>query len=164
MICANYDARFKVLKGCGACGIYSTGETCILSDLIPPGHCHTLLHSLIPYLKTLEHNGQFTWERHKDTVVVCCPAVDSNVCVELKKIQHGNEVDFQYRIMNVRGKCPFYEKDTTLEIHRPAFRRVCWNLFNVIFPYLRIKHGTKRISCGMQRDNGVFELLSSENP
>lgn len=163
MICGNRDMGFRVLKGCNGCRAYREGETCQLSELIPRGHCYALLHSLLPYMVTLRHGGWFTWERHKDTVVVCCPSVNNNVCVELRKLQSGDGVDFQYRIMNVRGECPFYKINATVEIRRPAFSRACLNLFNVIYPYLRIKHDGKRISCGIKRDGGVFELLASED-
>lgn len=158
MICGNRQAGFRVLKECSGCGIYSEGATYRLDEIIPPGHCYELLHSLIPYMTTLGHGGWFKWERHKNTVVVCCPAVDNNVCVELKKLPQGAAPDFQYRIMTVHGKCPYYEKDAILEIRHPAFSRLCWDLFNLIYPYLRVAHAGKRIACGMKGGSGVFEL------
>lgn len=160
MICGNRKAGFRVLKGCSGCGIYREGETYRLGEVIPRCHCYELLHSLLPYMITLRHGGWFKWERNRDAVVVGCPAVANNVCAELKKLRNGAEVYFQYRIMSVRGKCPYYEKDATLEIRRPAFSRLCWDLFNLIYPYLGGRHAGKRISCGMKGGAGLFELLA----
>ena len=86
MICGNRDIKFKALKACAECDLYSEGKSYRLKDLIPEGHCYELLHSLLPYLLTFENEGWFKWERTRDRVIVCCPAVEANVCVELKKL------------------------------------------------------------------------------
>ena len=161
MICGNQDLEFRVSKACDNCGLYKENETYRIKDLIPKGHCYELLHSLLPYLLTFEKGGWFKWERTRDKVVVCCPAVQDNVCVELKKLSSGKPYRFHYKIINIKGKCPYYSLGSTQEIREEDFSGLCRSLFNVVFPHIKSSQLGVTVTCG--RDNGEsrFELIKN---
>ncbi|KMP10631.1 hypothetical protein UZ36_07050 [Candidatus Nitromaritima sp. SCGC AAA799-C22] len=149
-------------KACDSCSLYKENESYQIKDLIPEGHCFELLHSLLPYLKTFERGGWFKWERTRDKVVVCCPAVEDNVCVELKKIS-SKPYHFQYNIMNIKGRCPYYSLGSTKEIREEEFKDLCRSFFNVAFPHIKSDGQVETVTCG--RDNGKsrFELIKNKS-
>lgn len=158
MICDNLDVGFKVISACNDCKIYREGEIHKLSDLIPRGHCFELLHSLLPYMVTFEHEGWFKWERVRNRVVVCCPAVKNNVCVEFKKNPEPERPEFVYKVLKVRGSCKFYDFGKVLQIGKKDFSNLCWKLFNIIFPYLRTDHHKINITCGKKSRFELFRI------
>lgn len=160
MICGNQDLKFQVSKTCDNCGIYKNNESYRLKDLIPKGHCYELLHSLLPYLKTFEKGGWFKWERTRDKVVVCCPAVEDNVCVELKKIS-SKPYRFQYKIINIKGKCPYYSLGSTQEIREEDFSGLCRSLFNVMFPHIKSENENVSVTCGRDNGQSQFKLIKN---
>lgn len=157
MICINHDIGFKVISSCKGCASYKEGEIHKLNDLIPKGHCFELLHSLLPYMYTFKHGGWFKWERNKDRVIVCCPAVENNICVELRKKTESDSISFIYKILNIRGNCEFYNVNKTMEITKNDFGGLCWELFNIIYPYVRMRPSKINIKCTKK---GFFELFS----
>ena len=162
MLCGNQDIQFKALKACNNCNLYNSGESYRLQDLIPEGHCYELLHSLLPYLATFENEGWFKWERTRDRVTVCCPAVEANVCVELKKLTSEKPHNFEYQITEVRGSCDYYKTGMTGQIKQDDFRRLCRHLYNIIFPYIKTDHSGVTITCGRDHGNSRFELIPSK--
>ena len=162
MICGNRDIQFKALKPCSDCNLYDEGKSYRLKDLIPEGHCYELLHSLMPYLLTFENEGWFKWERTRDKVVVCCPAIDANVCVELKKLTSEKPHSFEYKIMEVRGPCGYYKPGMTWQIKQDDFGHLCRHFYNVLFPYIKTGHEGVTITCGRDGGNSRFELTSNE--
>ncbi len=158
MLCDNKDLRFTVLESCGKCGKYRKGETHKFSSIIPEGHCYEMLHSLLPYMVTYKNSGWFKWERDKDSVIVCCPSVENNVCVRIKKVINNGEVDFKYEIINVRGECKYYKKGSVLEINSADFDYLCWDLYNTIYVYSDLDFDGMKISCSSVDNNGVFRL------
>jgi len=116
---------------------------------------------LLPYLKTFERGGWFKWERTKDKVVVCCPAVEDNVCVELKKISN-KPYRFQYKIISVKGDCPYYSLGSIQEIREEEFSGLCRNFFNVAFPHIKSKGLRESVTCGRGEGESRFELIKGE--
>ncbi len=163
MICGNRDIRFKAQKACGNCSLYNEGESYRLRDLIPKGQCYELLHSLLPYLTTFENKGWFKWERTRDRVIVCCPAVEANVCVELRKLTSEKPHNFEYTILEVRGACRYYKPGMTWQINHGDFGSLCRNLYNVVFPYIKTGHEGVTLTCGRDGGESRFELTSNES-
>lgn len=162
MKCHNKDMCFETVEACASCKLYRKGETYRLSNLIPQGHCYEMLHTLIPYIVSFEHGGWFKWEKDKDTVIVCCPHVDNNACVRIRKMTEGEIINFEYEIIGVKGDCPFYKAGETYRIDRTGFSGLCWKLFNILFPYLKTSLAGKCVTCGEGTEKNIFKILKAE--
>lgn len=162
MICGNQNITFKTLKACDNCPQFKEGNSYHLRDQIPEGHCYELIHSLLPYLTTFEKGGWFKWERTRDRVIVSCPSVKDNVCVELRRLTVEKPHRFEYNILNVKGNCAYYKPGVSRQINTVDFKNLCRDLFNVLFPYIKAENNGIALTCGRSKGQSQFALLKNE--
>jgi len=158
-ICNFTQIRYKIEAIAGLCPYHKEKEIFDFAKSTDGKQCPAFLHLLYPYLFTFKNNGWFKWMREKNKVVITCPGDENKCTAEI--FYKNNPKRFFINIIEMSGKCRFYQKDSVYEIPVDKF---CFKLFCSAIQYNSLKlNNNITITCPDQKNTVKARILPDEN-